>query len=129
MTENGDAAGIAQVYSPITAEPAGEGETAAGVTISGGRFAYFVTTAYEGPTILKNGATLYVSSDGTIPSGSAVTVEGGSMLRLLGADKTLSTLTLEDGAALGLGTNGVRAVTLTVSGTVSLPKEAKIGLY
>ena len=129
MTENGDKAGIAQVYSPITAEPAGAGETAAGVTISGGRFAYFVTTAYEGPTVIKDGATLYVSSAGTIPSASAVTVEGGSMLRLLGADKTLSTLTLEDGAALGLGTNGVRAVTLTVSGTVSLPREAKIGLY
>ncbi len=130
-TDNGDAAGIAQVYSPITAEPAGAGETPAGVTISGGRFAYYVETAYEGPTIIRDGATLYVSSAGTIPSGSAVTVAGGSMLRIPAVDKTISSLALEDGAALGFGTpsSGANATVLTVSGDVSLPESAQIGLF
>ena len=130
-TGNGDAAGIAQVYSPITAEPAGAGETAAGVTISGGRFAYYVETAYEGPTVIRDGATLYISSAATIPSGSAVTVAGGSMLRIPAVDKTISSLTLEDGAALGFGTpsSGANATALTVSGAVSLPESAQIGLF
>ena len=131
LTENGDAAGVAQIYSPITAEPAAAGETAAGVTISGGRFAYYITTVYEGPTVIKNGATLYLPSNGAIPSGSAVTVESGSMLRLLGVDKTISSLTLEEGAALGFGTpsSGANAPVLTVSGSVKLPSQAQIGLY
>lgn len=131
LTENGDAAGVAQIYSPITAEPAAAGETAAGVTISGGRFAYYITTDYEGPTVIKDGATLYLPSNGAIPSGSAVTVKSGSMLRLLGADKAVSSLTLEEGAALGFGTpsSGANAPVLTVSGSVALPSRAQIGLY
>lgn len=130
-TDNGDASGVMQIYSPITAEPAGSGETAAGVTISGGRFAYYVPTAYEGPTVIKDGATLYLSADGTIPSGSAVTVKSGSMLRLQGADKTISSLTLEEGAALGFGTpsSGANSAVLTVSGSVTLPRQAQIALY
>ena len=130
-TDNGDASGVMQIYSPITAEAAGAGETAAGVTLSGGRFAYYVPTAYEGPTIIKDGATLYLSSDGAIPSGSAVTVESGSMLRLQGADKTISSLTLEEGAALGFGTpsSGANSALLTVSGSVTLPSQAQIALY
>lgn len=130
-TDNGDAAGIAQIYSPITAEPAGAGETPVGVTFSGGRFAYYVETDYEGPTVIKDGATLYISSAGTIPSGSAVTVEGGSMLRIPAVDKTVASLTLEDGAALGFGTpeSGANVTALTVSGAVSLPESAQIGLY
>lgn len=131
LTENGDAAGVAQIYSPITAKPAAAGETAAGVTISGGRFAYYITTVYEGPTVIKNGATLYLPSNGAIPSGSAVTVESGSMLRLQGADKTISSLTLEEGAALGFGTpsSGANSALLTVSGSVTLPSQAQIALY
>ena len=131
LTENGDAAGVAQIYSPITAEPAAAGETAAGVTISGGRFAYYITTVYEGPTVIKNGATLYLPANGAIPSGSAVTVESGSMLRLQGADKTISSLTLEEGAALGFGTpsSGANSALLTVSGSVTLPSQAQIALY
>ena len=131
LTENGDAAGVAQIYSPITAEPAAAGETAAGVTISGGRFAYYITTVYEGPTVIKNGATLYLPSNGAIPSGSAVTVESGSMLRLLGVDKAVSSLTLDDGAALGFGTpsSGANSAVLTVSGSVALPSRAQIALY
>ncbi|MBP5544865.1 MAG: autotransporter-associated beta strand repeat-containing protein [Kiritimatiellae bacterium] len=130
-TDNGDASGVMQIYSPITAEAAGAGETAAGVTLSGGRFAYYVPTAYEGPTIIKDGATLYLSADGTIPSGSAVTVKSGSMLRLQGADKTISSLTLEEGAALGFGTpsSGANSAVLTVSGSVTLPRQAQIALY
>ncbi|MCR5840018.1 MAG: hypothetical protein K6G94_10345, partial [Kiritimatiellae bacterium] len=130
-TDNGDASGVMQIYSPITAEPAGSGETAAGVTISGGRFAYYVPTAYEGPTIIKDGATLYLSADGTIPSGSAVTVKGGSMLRLQGTNKTIASLTIEDGAALGFGTpsSGANSAALTVSGSVTLPSQAQIALY
>jgi autotransporter-associated beta strand protein len=131
LTENGDAAGVAQIYSPITAEPAAAGETAAGVTISGGRFAYYITTVYEGPTVIKNGATLYLPANGAIPSGSAVTVESGSMLRLQGTDKTIASLTLEDGAALGFGTpsSGANSAVLTVSGSVTLPSQAQIALY
>ena len=131
LTENGDAAGVAQIYSPITSEPAAAGETAAGVTISGGRFAYYITTVYEGPTVIKNGATLYLPSNGAIPSGSAVTVESGSMLRLQGTDKMIASLTLEDGAALGFGTpsSGANSAVLTVSGSVTLPSRAQIALY
>ena len=130
-TDNGDAAGVMQIYSPITAEPAGAGETAVGVTITGGRFAYCAPTAYEGPTIIKDGAALYLSSDGTIPSSSAVTIKGGSMLRLLGTDKTISALTLENGATLGFGTpsSSANSAALTVSGSVTLPSEAQIALY
>lgn len=130
-TDNGDAAGIAQIYSPITAVPASAGETPAGVTFSGGRFAYYVETDYEGPTVIKDGATLYLSTAGTIPSGSAVTIKTGSMLRIPAVDKTVASLTLEDGAALGFGTpsSGANATALTVSGDVSLPESAQIGLY
>ena len=131
MTDNGDASGVMQIYSPVTAEPAGAGETAAGVTISGGRFAYYLSTAYEGPTIIRDGATLYLVANGTIPSGSAVAVNGGSMLRLQGANKTISSLTLEEGAALGFGTpsSGANSDVLTVSGSVTLPSRAQIALY
>ena len=130
-TDNGDASGVMQIYSPITAEPAGSGETAVGVTLSGGRFAYYVPTAYEGPTVIKDGATLYLSADGTIPSGSAVTVKNGAMLRLQGTNKTISSLTLEEGAALGFGTpsSGANSAVLMVSGSVALPRRAQIALY
>ena len=130
-TDNGDAAGVAQVYSSITAEPAGAGETPVGVTVSGGRFACYLPMSYEGPTAIRNGATLYIAADSGIPSGSAVTVGSGSMLRLLGADKTISALTLEEGASLGFGTpsSGANAPVLTVSGAVSLPESAQIALF
>ena len=129
--KNGNSSGVAQVYSPITAEPAGEGETAAGVTIESGRFAYYVAMDYEGPTLIKNGAFLYLSANGTLPATSAVTVEGGGMLRLLGTDKTISSLTLEDSSTLGFGTpaSGANSSVLTVSETIVLPARAKISLY
>ena len=131
LAKNGNASGVAQVYSPITAEPAGEGETAAGVTIKSGRFAFYVAMDYEGPTLIKNGAVLYLSANGMLPATSAVTVEGGGMLRLLGVDKTISSLTLEDSSTLGFGTppSDANAPVLTVTDSISFPARAKISLY
>ena len=129
--KNGNASGVAQVYSPMTAEPAAAGETAAGVTIAYGRFAYYVEMNYEGPTTIKNGAFLYLSLNGQLPAASPVTVEGGGMLRLMSANKTIPALTLEEGASLGFGTpsEGANSSTLTVSGNLVLPTSAKIALY
>ena len=129
--KNGNASGVAQVYSPMTSEPAGEGETAAGVTVASGRFAYYVAMDYEGPTTIKNGAFLYLSLNGQLPAASPVTVEGGGMLRLMSANKTIPALTLEEGASLGFGTpsEGANTSTLTVSGNLVLPASAKIALY
>ena len=129
--KNGNSSGVAQVYSPMTAEPAGEGETAAGVTIDSGRFAYYVAMDYEGPTIIKNGGVLYISMNGSLPEASAVTVEGGGTLRLLATSKTIPTLTLAEDAILAFGTptDGPTSPTLTVSDTIVLPSRAKIELY
>ena len=123
--------GVAQFYKVPTIETAAAGETPVGVTVSNARWAYYVAMQYEGPTRIANGGTLYLSANGEIPSGSAVTVEGGSMLRLQGADKTISSLTLEDGAVLGFGTpsSGANASVLTVSGSVTLPESAQIALF
>ncbi len=131
LAKNGNSSGVAQVYSPMTAEPAGEGETPAGVTIASGRFAYYLAMDYEGPTLIKNGAYLYLSANGMLPAASAVTVEGGGMLRLLGVDKTISALTLQENATLGFGTpsSGANSSALTVSGSLVLPSRAKIALY
>ena len=131
ISRNGDASGIGQVYSPMTAEPAGEGETAAGVTVDYGRFAYYVAMDYEGPTTIKNGGWLYLSVNGQIPAASPVTVEGGGVLRLMGAAKTIAALTLEEDATLAFGTpsSGANISALTVTGNLVLPANAKIALY
>jgi len=129
-TYNGAGAGLAQIRMPILAEAAGEGETAKGVTFDAGNWGYYVVgNAYEGPTVIKNGAALFLYSNGTIPSGSIVTVASGGELCVCGAadkPKTVSSLVLQNGAILGFGSN---LNTLTVSGIVALPFSAKVALY
>lgn len=129
-TDNGADAGLAQIRMPIFAETAGEGDTANGVTFENGNWGYYVAgNAYEGPTVIKNGAALFLYSSGTIPSGSAVTVASGGELCVCGDannPKTVSTLVLQDGAILGFGSN---LNALTVSESATLPSFAKIALY
>ncbi|MBR1609501.1 MAG: autotransporter-associated beta strand repeat-containing protein [Kiritimatiellae bacterium] len=129
-TDNGADAGLAQIRMPIFAETAGEGDTANGVTFENGNWGYYVAgNAYEGPTVIKNGAALFLYSSGTIPSGSAVTVASGGELCVCGdanRPKTVSSLVLQDGAILGFGSN---LNALTVSESATLPSFAKIALY
>ena len=129
-TDNGAGAGLAQIRMPILAEAASEGETAKGVTFKTGNWGYYAAgNDYEGPTVIKNGAALFLYSNGTIPSGSVVTVASGGELCVCGAEgkpKTVSSLVLQDGAILGFGLN---LNTLTVSSSVTFPAHAKIALY
>ena len=115
----------AQIRS-LLASSVEPGESSAGVTFDGGNWAYYATMTHAGPTIIKNGAALFLSGSGYIPSSSAVTVGSGSRLRLGYSDRTVSSLTLEEGAILGFASD---THILTVSGTVTFPKEAKIALY
>lgn len=129
-TDNGAGAGLAQIRMPILAEAASEGETAKGVTFKTGNWGYYAAgNDYEGPTVIKNGAALFLYSNGTIPSGSVVTVASGGELCVCGAEgkpKTISSLVLQDGAILGFGLN---LNTLTASSSVTFPAHAKIALY
>ncbi len=129
-TDNGAGAGLAQIRMPILAEAAGEGETAKGVIFKTGDWGYYVAgNDYEGPTVIRKGAALFLYSNGTIPSGSVVTVASGGELCVCGSEnkpKTISSLVLQDGAILGFGLN---LNTLTASESVTLPSHAKIALY
>ena len=129
-TGNGASAGLAQIRMPILAEAAGEGEIAQGVTFEAGDWGYYVAgNAYEGPTVIKGGAGLFLYSNGTIPSGSTVTVASGGELCVCGSankPKTVSSLVLQDGAILGFGSS---INPLTVSGSATLPSRAQIALY
>ena len=129
-TDNGAGAGLAQIRMPILAEAAGEGETAKGVIFKTGDWGYYVAgNDYEGPTVIRKGAALFLYSNGTIPSGSVVTVASGGELCVCGSEnkpKTVSSLVLQDGAILGFGLN---LNTLTASESVTLPSHAKIALY
>ena len=129
-TDNGAGAGLAQIRMPILAEAAGEGETAKGVTFKTGNWGYYVAgNDYEGPTVIRKGAALFLYSNGTIPSGSVVTVASGGELCVCGSEnkpKTVSSLVLQDGAILGFGLN---LNTLTASESVTLHSHAKIALY
>ena len=126
-TDNGDGAGLAQIRMPILAQTVGGGESARGVTFASGNWGYYVAgNAYQGPTTLKNGAVLFLYSNGTIPSGSVVTIGGGSELCNGGAEKAVTSLVLEDGAVLGFGSS---AYALTVTDSIALPGSAKIALY
>ncbi len=129
-TDNGAGAGLAQIRMPILAEAASEGETAKGVTFKTGNWGYYVAgNDYEGPTVIRNGAALFLYSNGTIPSGSVVTVASGGELCVCGAEnksKTVSSLVLQDGAILGFG---LSLNTLTASSSVTFPAHAKIALY
>ena len=116
----------AQINASMRAAPAEAGETPKGMTFDGGNWGFYAAQAYEGPTVISNGAALFLAQAGTIPSGSAVTVTRGSMLRNGNKVKTVASLALEDGAILGFAPT---ALALTVSGEVSLPKRASIALY
>ena len=121
----GNTAFYAQISTPLTSSAA-PGETAAGITFDGGNWGYYAEMAHAGPTIIKNGATVFISGSGYIPSSSAVTVGSGSQLRLGYRDRTISSLTLEEGAILGFASE---THILTVDGPVTLPAAAQIALY
>ena len=100
------------------------GETAAGVTFDGGNWGLYASMAYEGPTVIKNGATVFLANAGYLPASSAVTVGKDSQLRNGGTVKSIASLTLEDGAIIGYYNK-----MLTVTGSVTLPSSAKVALY
>ncbi|MBP3406484.1 MAG: autotransporter-associated beta strand repeat-containing protein [Kiritimatiellae bacterium] len=129
-TDNGNKASMAQIKCPVTAVAAAPGETAKGVAFDGGQWEFMATgNAYEGPTVIKNEAVLFLDASGTIPSTSTVTVGSGSELCTGGGNKTVSDLVLEKGAILGFGTSSSTPYTLTVTGSLVLPAYAKIALY
>ena len=116
---------FAQIYKEMTAD-VGDGSAPKGVVFDGGNWAYYVAQSYAGHTVVKNGAALFLPNDGTIPSGSAVTVASGSRLHIGNTDKSVSSLVLEEGAIIGTGSG---AKSLSVIGSVTLPARAKIGFY
>ena len=129
-TKNGANAGTAKIGVPIAAEVAGAGETAKGLTFDTGYWEFTASgNAYEGPTAIRNGAVLFLDANGTIPSGSTVTVGSGSELCAGGGNKTVTDLVLEKDAILGFGTSSLTPYTLTVTGSLTLPAYAKIALY
>ena len=123
--DGGKTTKFAQIYKEMTAD-AGDGSTPKGVVFDGGNWAYYVAQSYAGPTVVKNGAALFLPNDGTIPSGSAVTIASGSRLHIGNTDKSVSSLVLEEGAIIGTGSG---AKSLSVTGNVKLPSRAKIGFY
>ncbi|MBE6397983.1 MAG: hypothetical protein E7046_13355, partial [Lentisphaerae bacterium] len=129
-TDNGAKAGTAHIARAITAEAGEAGETAKGLTFNSGSWAFAAAgNAYEGPTVIKDGAALFLDVNGTIPSTSTVTVGSGSELCAVGGNKTVSDLVLEKDAILGFGTSASTPYTLTVTGSLTLPAYAKIALY
>ena len=123
--DGGKTTKFAQIYKEMTAN-AGDGSAPKGVVFDGGNWAYYVAQSYAGPTVVKNGAVLFLPNDGTIPSGSAVTVASGSRLHIGNTDKSVASLVLEEGAIIGTGSG---AKSLSVIGSVTLPARAKIGFY
>lgn len=128
--DNGAKAGTAKIARPITAEAAEAGETAKGLTFDSGFWEFTASgNAYEGPTVIKNGASLFLDANGTIPSTSTVTVGSGGELCTGGGNKTVTDLVLEKDAILGFGTSASTPYTLTVTGSLMLPLYATIALY
>ncbi len=123
----GTSTACAQIMCPISAVASEPGETPKGVTFDGGNWGYYSDSiAYEGPTVLKNGAKLMLPKAGVIPNGSAVTVGSGCELRVGNSAKTVSSLVLENDAVLAFSST-LKA--LTVSDALTLPSRAKIALY
>ena len=122
----GKTAKYAQLYKDMSAIPAEAGETAQGVTFDGGNWAYYTTQSYEGPTILKNGAALFMAKNGYLPNDSVVTVGSGCQLRSGSSQKTVASLTLGEGAILGFADT---LCALKVTDSVTLPASAKVALY
>ena len=122
--DGGTTAFYAQFKMPL-ASSVEQGQPAAGVTFDGGNWGLYAAMAYDGPTILKNGAKLFFANAGTLPSSSAVTVGTGSELRNGNTHKNISSLTIEEGGIIGVN----NAKRFTVTGSVVLPKSAKVALY
>ena len=122
--DGGTTAFYAQIKTPL-ASSVEQGQPAAGVTFDGGNWGLYAAMAYDGPTILKNGAKLFFANAGTLPSSSAVTVGTGSELRNGNTNKDISSLTIEEGGIIGVN----NAKRFTVTGSVVLPKSAKVALY
>ena len=114
---------FAQISTPLTSSVS-PGETAAGVTFDGGSWGLYASMAYDGPTVIRNGATLFLANSGYLPSTTAVTVGRDSQLRNGDTVKSIDSLTLEDGAIIGYYRKK-----LTVTGSVTLPSSAKVALY
>ena len=122
--DGGTTAFYAQIKTPL-ASSVEQGQPAAGVTFDGGNWGLYAAMAYDGPTILKNGAKIFFANAGTLPSSSAVTVGTGSELRNGNTHKDISSLTIEEGGIIGVN----NAKRFTVTGSVVLPKSAKVALY
>ena len=122
--DGGTTAFYAQFKTPL-ASSVEQGQPAAGVMFDGGNWGLYAAMAYDGPTILKNGAKLFFANAGTLPSSSAVTVGTGSELRNGNTHKDISSLTIEEGGIIGVN----NAKRFTVTGSVVLPKSAKVALY
>lgn len=123
--DGGKTTKFAQIYKEMTAD-VGDGSAPKGVVFDGGNWAYYVAQSYAGPTVVKNGAALFLPNNSTIPSGSAVTIASGSRLHIGNTDKSVASLVLEEGAIIGTGSN---AKSLSVTSNVTLPSRAKIGFY
>ena len=122
--DGGTTAFYAQFKTPL-ASSVEQGQPAAGVTFDGGNWGLYAAMAYDGPTILKNGAKLFFANAGTLPPSSAVTVGSGSELRNGNTNKDISSLTIEEGGIIGVN----NAKQFTVTGSVVLPKSAKVAIY
>ena len=116
---------FAQIYQEMRAD-AGDGSAPKGVVFDGGNWAYYTAQSYAGPTVIKNGAGLFIAKAGYFPANSDVTVEAGGMLRNGSAEKSVRSLTLGEGATLGFAdTTSI----LSVTDSIVLPNSAKIALY
>ena len=126
----GKTAKFAQLYKDMSAIPAGAGETAQGVTFDGGSWAYYTTQSYEGPTVIGNGASLFLSGAGALPNSSVVTVGANSELRIGNTDKSVASLTIGEGAILGFGSKtDTPPRKLVVSEAITLSSNAKVAIY
>ena len=122
--EKGASAGTARILKACTADP-GDGSEPAGATFSGGWWQIEAALGYAGPTLVKKGTTLGLLSGGSLPEGSAVTVESGGILRVFSGAGSVSSLTLENAATLAFCDTG----SLAVTGALSLPARVNVSMF
>ena len=121
-TDNGPSAGMALVYAVISSAGATDG-----LVFDGGSWGLYGNNTYNGPTVVKNGATLVIGgANGAIPAGSAVSVSGDSTLRTMAYAKSVGSLSLADGATLSPTYNSSTMYPLAVTGSLSLPSRVCI---
>ena len=121
---NGSSAGTARILKACTADP-GDGSEPAGATFSGGWWQVEAALGYAGPTLVKNGTMLGLSSSGSLPEGSMVTVERGGILRVFSGAGSVTGLTLEEDATLAFCDTG----SLAVTGALSLPARVNVSMF